>query len=81
MSDLPAIAIPLGLELARLGIDAAEGRVSSAGDVARRLLGIGVQIVPHEELSAYLTELGITLAEAAANQAEAAKFPGGKGKP
>lgn len=74
--SFPTVAAPIALAIARLGIDAAEGNVHSVGDVARSLIGLGLQIVPREELYRYLSEFGAESAEAAADTAEAAKFGG-----
>lgn len=71
---IPAEAIPAALALARLGIDAAEGKVGSVGDIARSLVGIGLQIVPHDELQRYLTEGAVARAEIAADVAQVGKF-------
>jgi hypothetical protein len=72
--SLPADALPIALALARLGIDAAEGKIGSVGDVARSLVGLGLQLVPREELHLYLTTFGRDSAEIAADVAEAMKF-------
>ena len=72
--SLPTAAIPVALALARLGIDLAEGKVSSIGDAARALVGLGLQLVPREELQRYLTEGGAERADIMADIAESAKF-------
>jgi hypothetical protein len=72
--SIPAEAVPVALALARLGIDIAEGKVNSVGDAARSLVGLGLQLVPREELHRYLTTFGRESAEIAADIAEVAKF-------
>lgn len=74
MSNLPAFALPVGLELARLGLDAAQGKTPSLADVARRLMSLGLRLAPHEELVRYLTEAGREAAELVADADEKAKF-------
>jgi hypothetical protein len=66
----------VALAIARLGIDAAEGKIDSAGDVARSLVGLGLDLVPHDELQRYLTEAGVARAESVADLAESVKFKG-----
>jgi hypothetical protein len=70
----PAEIVPIALAIARLGIDAADGEIDSVGDVARSLVGLGLQLVPRDELQRYLTEFGIVRGELAADIAEEAKF-------
>jgi len=72
--SIPSEVLPVALALARLGIDAAEGKIQSVGDVARSLVGIGLQLVPRDELQRYLSEAGVMRAEIAADIAESAKF-------
>ncbi len=72
--SLPEAAIPVALALARLGIDLAEGKIDSVGDAARSLVGLGLKLVPHDELQKYLTEAGRIRGEIAADIAESAKF-------
>jgi len=77
--SLPSWAVPVGLELARLGIEAAQGKAPSATSVARSIVGLGLQLVPREELIAFLSEDGIARGELAVDIAEAAKFDGASG--
>ena len=65
--------VPVGLELAKLGISAAQGQLARES-AARQLIDIGLQLVPYEELRGYLTEAGRHRAESIADAAEAAKF-------
>jgi hypothetical protein len=73
-SNVLSVLGPIGLELAKLGIDAARGVHSDPGDVAKQLLGIGVRLVPYGELQGYLTSLGVEEAERAADLIERKKF-------
>lgn len=70
----PAQTIPIAIAIARLGVDAADGRIDSPSNIARALIGLGLRLVPREELQAYLTDDGIARAELAADAAEAVKF-------
>ncbi len=60
--------------LARLVADVADGKIHSVEDVARSLIGIGLALVPRDELQRYLTESGVARAEDAADVAEDLKF-------
>jgi hypothetical protein len=44
------------------------------GDVARRIVGIGLAVVPHDELARYLTDAGRDRGDLIADIAEQAKF-------
>lgn len=61
----------------RIGVDALEGQAPSAADVARAIVGVGLDLVPVEELRGYLTDEARRRGELAADVAEAAKFGGG----
>jgi hypothetical protein len=63
-----------GAALVRLAGDALEGKLRTPADVARSIVGIGLTLVPHTELQAYLTEAGIERGEIMADIAEVAKF-------
>lgn len=66
--------VPLGIELAKLGVEAARGERRDPADVARQLIEYGLQLVPVEELRGYLDAAAIARAEALADVAEIAKF-------
>lgn len=70
------VLVPLGIAIGQLGLDAAAGRLSKS-DAARQLIGLGLQLVPRDELIAYLTPTGAESAEFVANVAEREKFGGG----
>lgn len=72
--DVARALLPVGLELARLGIDAAQGKLSTPSAVARQLVDLGLQLVPYDELRGYLTEAGRDRGELLADIAEAVKF-------
>lgn len=61
----------------RIGLDVIEGQAPSPADVARAIVGIGLDLVPVEELRSYLTEEARRRGELAADAAEAIKFPNG----
>lgn len=67
------VAVPVALAIVELGIDALRGRTSPS-DAARRIVGVGLQLVPRDELASYLTQEGVLVAELAADAASRAKF-------
>ncbi len=70
------VLLPVAIAIGQLGLDAAAGRLGKS-DAARRLIGLGLQLVPREELLAYLSPAGAATAEFVADVAEAERFPGG----
>ncbi len=70
-AEVLGLAVP---PIARLVADIAEGKINSAGDVARSLVGIGLALVPRDELQRYLSEGAVARAEIVADIAESAKF-------
>lgn len=74
MSSVPAWAVPVGIELIRLGADALDGQLDTPAAAAKRLVGLGLRMVPREELIGFLTEGAVMRAEIAADIAEDAKF-------
>ncbi len=66
--------IGVALDIARVGLDAATGHETQPKDVARSLINLALQLVPHDELLLYLTEAASARAESLANAAEQAKF-------
>lgn len=68
--------VPIGLDLVALGVEAARGQLQ-ADNAARRLVDIGLQLVPYETLKAHLTRAGIERGELLADIAEEAKFDSG----
>lgn len=73
MSIIPALAH--AATLARLAADVMDGTLSSAADVARALVGIGLELVPVEELKQYLTEEARKRQDVAFEAAKLAKWP------
>ncbi len=73
-SNALAMLLPIGLELAKLGIDVAMGKRPTPTEIARETVDLVLRMVPREELIAYLTEGGVMRAEIAADVAETAKF-------
>lgn len=73
-SDILSVLAPVGLELARLGIEAAMGRRKTKEEVARDVVRLAGQLVPRDELIAYLTEADVVRGEIAADIAEDHKF-------
>ncbi|MCL2724771.1 MAG: hypothetical protein FWD69_10080 [Polyangiaceae bacterium] len=74
------IAIPAAVtaELATLVASVLSGRLSEPGEISRRLVELGLDLVPVEELRQYLVEADRARAERLADLAEAAKFGGGQ---
>ncbi len=73
-NDVLATLLPIGLELAKLGVEVAMGKRPTPTEVARETVDLVLRLVPREELIAYLTEGGVVRAEIAADVAETAKF-------
>ncbi len=73
MSAAETVGTAVALALVELGVDAARGRLTPS-EAARRLVGVGLDMVPRSELIAYLTPTGVAAAELLADVAEAAKF-------
>ncbi len=82
-ADLVSALAPVGLELAKLGIEAARGEHKDPAEVVRQLLGLGVKLVPPGELKEFLTIAGRMHAESIANVLEEEKFgpPDDDGEP
>lgn len=74
------ISTETAIALAELGVEAtkavigAKQKATSPTDFARRLLGIGTQLVPVAELRAHLDAIDAEQAEAVADIAEEAKL-------
>ena len=62
--------------LIRIGANALDGTAPSPAEVARALVGVGLDLVPVAELRAYLTDEARRRDELAANLAEEAKLRG-----
>ena len=71
IEQLVPVAVPA---IANLIAKIARGELRSNGDVARELVGVGMQLVPYDELRGYLTETGKARGEIVADVAEMAKF-------
>lgn len=69
--NVPGIAI----KVVRLAADIIDGSIPSPSEIARSLVGIGLDLVPVEELRGHLDAAAVARAEAAADAAEAIKFP------
>lgn len=67
--NVPGIAS----KVVRLAADILDG-AATPGSVARTLVGIGLDVVPVEELRGHLDAAAVARAEAAADAAEAIKF-------
>ena len=63
--------------LVRAGADALDGDSVSAADVARSIIGLGLDLVSVEELREYLDDEARRRADLAAEVAEQLKFAGG----
>ncbi len=75
MSDATTVAMAALAPLAaRLTADVLEGKYGTPRDAARAIVGLGLTLVPREELIAYLTEEGREAGELAADIAETTKF-------
>ncbi len=72
--SVPAWVPIAGAALARLAADALDGKLQTPGDVARSLVGVGLSLVPADELRGYLTEGAAMRGELAADIAEDVKF-------
>lgn len=65
------------LELARVGIDAAQGKPDPLA-IAKAMVGLGEELaLPVEELRRYLDAAAVARAEAEADAIENARFPRG----
>lgn len=71
------LLLPVGLAIGQLGLDAARGEHATPEAVARKLIELGLRLVPREQLLAFLTPTGIAAAELLADVAERERFPGG----
>ncbi|MCL2777619.1 MAG: hypothetical protein FWD73_06410 [Polyangiaceae bacterium] len=60
--------------IARLLGDIQAGKIGGSGDAARKLVGLGLDLVPVEELRNYLTEEDMQRAERIADTLEHEKF-------
>lgn len=72
MSIIPALGH--AATLARLVADVIEGTLPTAADVARRLMGVGLDLVPVDELREYLDDEAKKRQEALYEAAGTAKF-------
>ncbi len=66
--------VTLGLELARVGLDAAQGRPDPKA-IGKAAVDVALAFVPIEELRGYLDAAAIARAELAADAIEDARFP------
>ena len=71
MNIIPAA---ITAEAAQLVADIMGGRLTNYADIARRLVGLGLDLVPVEQLRIYLDEADRARAEHLANLAQMAKF-------
>lgn len=77
LEEIAPVVLPLLYELVK---DIEAGTLKPI-DIARRLVGIGEQIVPHDELALYLTEAGRSRGELLGDIAQDQKFPNDGGDP
>ena len=68
------IALETLSRLLRLGADVLEGRVLDGTGLTRALIGLGLDLVPVDELRAHLDAEAAARARALADVAEATKF-------
>jgi hypothetical protein len=68
--------LEVGVELAQLGADIAEGRITDAVTVAKRLLGLATDVIPVDALKDFLTDRDRRFADLAADVAEDIKTGG-----
>ncbi len=68
--------IRTGLELVRVGLDAAQGRADPAA-IAAAAVDVALEFVPVDDLRAYLDAKAIERAELVGDAIKAARFPEG----